>query len=465
MPTGMMPARPPLRLAGALLVPLLTGGCGDDPARPGGEGSGPPPEVVVAWIGDRAISLAGTDPDAPFSDLEPLRELVDDARVVVLGEATHGTREFLEVKHRIFRFLVREVGFDTFVLEASWPEAELVDAWVAGGEGDPRVLTSRLYRWFLNTRETLNLVEWMREENRGRPPGERLRFGGIDVQYPRLAVDTVLAFLDRTDPEAADSARARYDCFLPYVNDLDGSFDRYYGYTELPGQAKRECRRRAEAMHDDLVSARSRYLEAASAREVDRAIRSARLVVQNQHIRVNSVADQDVRDMYLAENALWELEQAGPGSRAVFSMHDFHAADEAEPWPSTARYLRSELGDDLVLVGFSVHGGTFAAFDPDADRVGTHVLPAPGPGSYEEAFHRTDLPLFLLDLDRVAGAPPEVRSWLEGPRSVRWVGSFFQEGRSYREDAFLVREFDLVLHLESGTPSTPLPFVFPPDRG
>lgn len=452
-----------LQLVTSLALMVGAAACGDDPARPGGESGGDgPPEQVVAWIGERAVPLQTTDPDAAFSDLEPLRELVDGARVVALGEATHGTREFLELKHRIFRFLVREMGFDTFVLEASWPEARLVDAWIAGGEGDSRILMSRLYRWFLNTRENLELARWMREENRGRGAGDRLHFGGIDVQYPRLAVDTVLAFLDRTDPEAADSARARYECFLPYVNDLDGSFNDYFGYTELPGHAKRECRRRAEDVHRALVERRSGYLETASAAEVDRAIRSARLVVQNQHIRVNSVADQDVRDMYLAENALWELEQAGPDARAVFSMHNFHVTDEGTPWPSTARYLRSELGDGIVLVGFSAYGGRFNGFDPAAGEVAAHPLPDPGVGSYEEALHRAGVPVFVLDLDGVADAPSTVRDWLEGPRPARWVGSFYEEGRSYREEVSLPRELDLVLHLEESTPSTPLSFEFPP---
>jgi len=80
-----------------------------------------------------------------LDDLEPLRSLVGDARIVSLGEATHGTREFFLMKHRILRFLVERMGFTAFAIEATWPEANRLDRYVRTGDGDPAVLLSGLY--------------------------------------------------------------------------------------------------------------------------------------------------------------------------------------------------------------------------------------------------------------------------------------------------------------------------------
>ncbi len=138
-------------LRSLLTAALVFGqGCQEETAR----GNAPtlplptlPPDPVPAWLAANAHPFAGPHLSLPHTDLEFLRDIVGDARVVSLGENTHGARDFFEMKARILRFLVEEVGFNTFAIEATWPESWRFDHYVRSGEGDPHELLTGLYFW------------------------------------------------------------------------------------------------------------------------------------------------------------------------------------------------------------------------------------------------------------------------------------------------------------------------------
>ena len=133
-----------------------------------------------------------------FDDLQPLKKIVGDARIVALGEATHGTREFFQLKHRTVEFLASQMGFTIFSIEASMPEAYKLNDYVLKGEGDPAQLLKGMYFWTWDTQEVLDMVLWMREFNRsGRG---HVVFTGFDMQYPAVANQIVHDFVARADP-------------------------------------------------------------------------------------------------------------------------------------------------------------------------------------------------------------------------------------------------------------------------
>jgi erythromycin esterase-like protein len=145
-------------------------------------------------------------PSDHVKDLAPLRQMVGKARIVALGEGTHGTREFFQLKHRITQYLAAEMGFTVFSIEASLPEAWRLNDYVLGGEGDPRALIKGMYFWTWNTEEVLEMVEWMRRfnmEKRG-----RIEFTGFDMQTPDTAAAIVRRFLARHEPAWAESVAA-----------------------------------------------------------------------------------------------------------------------------------------------------------------------------------------------------------------------------------------------------------------
>ncbi|TAH37295.1 MAG: erythromycin esterase family protein [Planctomycetota bacterium] len=148
------------------------------------------PQAATEWIRKNAIPFQTVEAGNGFQDLQPLKPLIGDARIVALGEPTHGTREAFQMKHRLLEFLVTELGFSIFSIEASMPEAYELNRYVIEGEGDPKALIGGMYFWTWNTEEVLAMVEWMRAYNAA-GPRTTLQFTGFDMQTPDVAADIV----------------------------------------------------------------------------------------------------------------------------------------------------------------------------------------------------------------------------------------------------------------------------------
>ena len=147
-------------------------------------------QEAIAWVRTNAMPLASVEAGHGFADLEPLRHIIGDARIVSLGEATHGTREFFQLKHRLLEFCVSELGFTIFGIEASYPECLRINDYVLNGTGNPAeaLASQRFSTW--DTDEVLALIEWMRAWNRTQ--ARKVKFYGFDMQFPTEAALNVL---------------------------------------------------------------------------------------------------------------------------------------------------------------------------------------------------------------------------------------------------------------------------------
>jgi erythromycin esterase-like protein len=157
------------------------------------------PALLVDWIRNHAVPLTTAEAGHGFADMQPLRSIVGEARVVELGEATHGSREFFQMKHRMLEFLASEMGFTIFSIEANMPEAYRLNDYVLTGKGDPKVLLKGMYFWTWDTEEVLSMIEWMRAFNQSGKG--RVEFTGFDMQTPDVALDIVSRFVKQYDPD------------------------------------------------------------------------------------------------------------------------------------------------------------------------------------------------------------------------------------------------------------------------
>ena len=154
-------------------------------------------DPTTEWIRANAIRLSTTEAGHGFADMQALKPLIGNARIVSLGEATHGTREFFQLKHRMLEFLATEMGFTIFSIEANMPEAYRLNDYVLNGAGDPAELLRGMYFWTWNTEEVLEMIRWMRAFNAsGRG---RVQFTGFDMQTHTVALDIVQQFVRRYD--------------------------------------------------------------------------------------------------------------------------------------------------------------------------------------------------------------------------------------------------------------------------
>jgi erythromycin esterase len=445
------------RSALACACALLLGGCYVSDASAPPAGGGPPrielptlPANHVAWLDRAAIPLTTDDPQQPFADLEPLRAMIGNARVVALGEATHGTREFFRMKDRILRFLVKEMGFTAFAIEATWPESNRLDRYVRTGVGNPDTLLSGLYFWTWNTTEVLEMIGWMRQHNVG---GGNLGFYGFDMQAPGMAIHNVREFVRVVDPAALDDVTRRTDCLAAYANTPDGRTTTQ-AYSSLSGAHRDACRADLQSVHDALVNRRVAYTAASDADRHALAVRSARVAIQFEEM----ASSRRSRDAAMAENALWLLERLGPNGKIVLWAHNFHVSTLPG---AMGRDLRAALGNNLVILGFGFGTGSFTGVRMQSSSprgLETLLAPAIVPFSYEHYFSSISKPAFLLDLRRPL--PPDSGSWLAGPRPSRSIGCCMDpdQPQLYMYQSQLPKEFDLLIYFGASSPTTVLPY-------
>lgn len=447
-------ARASALAVGALFV--YSSAC-DESQPVGPDGLPELPESVGAWLSANAFPLDPLDPDGPVDDLEPLRGLLSDARIVALGEATHGTREFALMKHRLLRFLVEELGFGAIALEAPWAEAYRIDDYVRTGTGDPETLLSGLYLWPWNTREVLDVVGWLREHNQDSP--DPVRFLGIDMQFPGMAIQNVKAFVSQVDPTRLPEVEGGLECLERFANDPAGRFPAPE-YADQLRQAYREpCRRSLDDVYALLASHEVEYTQASNPDAFAWALQSARLAVQFEDHA--SALVLYMRDLYMAENVAWHLDRLGPGGRLVVWSHNYHVANMPI---FMGQELKHRYGDEVVLVGFNFFRGGFNAGPPGVATVlgqpEPHSVSGPIPYAYGHYFSEAGLPRFALALRGVDVSAP---SWLRGPRPLRAIGSEFDP--TDPDDFFWVsrlpEEFDVVVYIHDSTPSTLLLFQYP----
>src|SRR5258705_6159315 len=162
--------------------------------------------AVVSWMRETAIPFRTLDAGSGFADLAPLKPVLMNARIVGLGESTHGTSEFQRVKHRLLEFLVKEMGYTAFAMEAGYSEAEPMNDYVLHGKGNRADMLTKLGYVAWDMEEFAAMVDWMRAYNRTVPEARKVRFYGVDIYRNRIGRAKVLAALRRVLPAAAPAA-------------------------------------------------------------------------------------------------------------------------------------------------------------------------------------------------------------------------------------------------------------------
>jgi erythromycin esterase-like protein len=405
-------------------------------------------------VADPVLPLAGT-----AGDYDPLLARVGGGRVVLIGEASHGTHEFYRERATITKRLIAEAGITAVTAEADWPDAYRVNLYVRGetDDGSPEEALSDFRRfpsWMWRNVDVVEFVGWLREWNDALPTGAtRVGFYGLDLYSLHTSMATVIDYLQEVDPEAARRARERYSCF-----DHFGPDPQTYAYETASGRAE-PCEREAV---EQLVELRRAAVE--PARKDDRlfyAEQNARLVVNaEQYYRSvfwGGAASWNLRDRHMAETLqelLAHLERTSGPTRAAVWAHNSHVGDARATQMgqrgelNVGQLSRQRYGRESFLVGFTTYTGTVtAASDWGGTAERKHVRPALA-GSWEELFHTRDEPRFLLDAHG-----------LDGTRLERAIGVIYRpetERQSHYFHARLSDQFDAVIHIDETHATEPL---------
>jgi protein-L-isoaspartate(D-aspartate) O-methyltransferase len=388
--------------------------------------------------------------DLASADLGPLVERIAGARVVCLGEATHGTSEFYRMRARITEELVARHGFTIVAVEADWPDAACLHRYLRGtADGLPfgSEPFARFPTWMWRNREVLSFVERLRVHNQSRsgdaPP---VGFFGLDLYSMFTSIRAVLEYLDRVDPDAAAIARRRYACLTPWEGDPQS-----YGRIAISGRYQ-ECEKAVNQILRDLLARRLDYSLRDGERFFD-ATRNAALVANAEaYYRAMYYGGDEswnLRDRHMFETLEALLSFHGPDSRAVVWEHNSHLGDAratemgVRGQLNVGQLCRQRFGDRAVLVGFGTDRGTVAAaHDWDGPMEVMHVRPA-HPESYERLCRDSEVRAFFLQLRNPKRS--ELRAELRSPRLERAIGVVYRpqtELQSHYFHASLPLQFD-----------------------
>ncbi len=420
---------------------------------------------LATIVRERSIRLGG-DP----AQYDALIDGIGDARLVLLGEATHGTHEFYRERAFITRRLIVEKGFAGVAIEADWPDTYRVNRYVLGTGADEEAVEAlgdfgRFPTWMWRNADVLDFIGWLRAHNDAQPSDRRAGFYGLDLYSLRASTQAVVAYLDKVDPDAARRARARYGCF-----DQFGTEMQEYGYAAAFG-LRPSCEREAVSQLLELHRRRADYASRdgrVAADEFFVAEQNARLVKNAEEyyrtMFAGRVESWNLRDRHMAETLdelLKFLDRTRPGARLAVWAHNSHLGDARATEMgeggelNVGQLVRETYAGRAVLVGFTTNAGTVtAATDWDGPAHRRQVRPALA-GSYEKVFHDTRVPRFLLPLR----TDLELASALMAPRLERAIGVLYlpeTERRSHYSHARLSEQFDYLLHFDQTRAVEPL---------
>jgi erythromycin esterase-like protein len=410
-------------------------------------------------VADSVLPLAGT------ADYDSLLEWAAGARVVLIGEASHGTHEFYAERAAITKRLIVEGGITAVTAEADWPDAYRVNLYVRGESDDesPEEALSDFRRfpsWMWRNVDVVQFIAWLRQWNDALPrPAQKVGFYGLDLYSLHASMEAVVAYLEKVDPEAAQRARDRYACF-----DHFGPDPQTYGYETASGRAE-PCEQQAVEQLVELRNAAS-----ADMFRQDGGVDADRRFYAEQNARLVANAEQyyrsvfwgraeswNLRDRHMAETLhelLGHLERTSGPTKAAVWAHNSHVGDARatelghKGELNIGQLSRQRYGRESFLVGFTTYTGTVtAASDWGGAAERKHVRPALA-GSWEEVFHHLDRPRFLFDPHR-----------LEGTQLERAIGVIYRpetERLSHYFQAQLGSQFDAVIHIDETHAAEPL---------
>ncbi|HZE71791.1 MAG TPA: erythromycin esterase family protein [Pyrinomonadaceae bacterium] len=404
-------------------------------------------------------------------DYGVLLDLIGEARLCLLGEATHGTHEFYRDRAEITKQLIKEKGFSAVAVEADWPDAFRVNRYVRGLSDDRNADEAlggfkRFPTWMWRNTVVLDFVEWLREYNSSLPQdAAKVGFYGLDLYSLYTSIDAVLNYLKNVDPAAAERARYRYSCFEHFAEDTQA-----YGYAANFGITEScereviaqlvELRRHAAdyASRDGRVAQDEFFFAEQNARLVLNAERYYRTMFRGR------VASWNLRDRHMADTLdalIGHLQSTGQQAKVAVWEHNSHLGDARATYMAeygelnVGQLVRERYGAESVLVGFTTYEGMVTAasnWDGPAER--KRVRPALA-NSYEALFHETTVPKFLLALrDR-----RQVSTALHGPKLERAIGVIYlpqTERQSHYFEARLSDQFDAVIHFDETRALEPL---------
>lgn len=398
--------------------------------------------------------LNTTNPSLPINDLAFLGNL-DNAKVVGMGETTHGTQEFFQMKHRIFKYLVEKQGFRYLAFEYDLGGCMALNEMIQSGQGDIKTwMSQQMYFWTWRTEEVLQLFLWMQDYNRNKPHAEKVHLVGVDCQFATQAVPQLVSLLSRYDNSFASEVSNKLSSLVKYELYKGENFNSIQ-------QARTGVLPQIYAVGRALNERAASITQLTSPTFYQQILRVYETIVQAEIIQYNQIINSETsltfREKYMAENLDWIFSQYGNVKVALWA-HNEHVAKNDQflsfNTKSLGGNLKAKYGTAYQVIGFSMGSGDFKAYSLLNNRLETMRLESPSANSLNYSFTQVDEPRYgvkLADLqkhyfwnDRLSSSYPFLS-----------IGATFNADRveNYFYPTRLDQLYDVIFHFDNTNPS------------
>ncbi len=380
-------------------------------------------DSAISWVKNESITLKGVKAEIGLEDLMPLKSVLKDVQIVGLGETSHGTHEIFQMKHRMLEFLVKEMGFTIFAIEASHIGCKPINDYVLHGKGNSREALGVQGFWIWNTEEVIAMIEWMRAYNTTVPEAKKVQFVGIDTQMVGIdqAYANVAEYIEKTKLEK-----------FPEV-----AVDSLFSYLKTTTEKDDLLPQRKElySLLSYLVLHEIRLVYQTSRQEYQNVVSDLRKIIQGVESGDRALqrsVDHDIRDEYMAQTTFEVLKKENPNAKMVLWAHNGHIDKKTETFVNgyqrpIGSILKEYLGDKYYAIGFSTYEGSFQARDysPKHKKFGTaasfQIVPLKE-GSLDWCFTQTKKELFFINFN-IQSPSNAVHTFLHTNRRIGSAGA------------------------------------------
>lgn len=372
-----------------------------------------PSKSELQWLKKQIIPITSFDPnEEDFSGLEMLKKVFDSSKVIALGEVTHGSSEIYQMKHRIIKYLVEYLGFSIFSIEGNMPEAYALNSFVMKNSGDAQTLIGGMKFWTWYTEEMLALVNWMNKYNQGND--KKVSFTGFDMQSHKGPINE----LKKSNPKPE---------IITLLDNLDKQIDSVR--SKIRGRLNV-----SDFFSKDLLTLKDYYeTQFKKGRNKNWLLQNIRILEQ-----MTNNGQYYKRDLYMSENVKWILNQ-NPEAKTILWGHNGHIKKTGV---SMGKYLKQELEEDYLSIGFAFYEGSYNAYG----ETGIHPYKAETayPGTYEFFFSSIDEPIFMIDLRNLSTQDRD-QQWLL--KSMRFRGTGAIKVEDEFQETSISDDYDLLIFI------------------
>lgn len=399
---------------------------------------------IVTELNKFITLLKSTTPSLDNSDLTVFDQFAD-ATVIGVGEATHGTKEFFQMKHRLFKYFVENHGFKIFGFEADMAECIYIDRFITKGIGTIDEVMRKMHFWTWRTEEVKNLILWMRDYNSGKSEAGQIHLIGVDCQFVNYNKPLIEEYLNTYDNNYPSYIKP----ILIQINNIT------YQQGSLIDAAQYETlQKKCDSVYTYFETNKSKLIANSGKFEYDII---SRLIVQSkQFLDVVTKKSFNYRDLYMAENTLWLTTLLGNRTQVMSWAHNAHVAkNPAYSTGSQGYHLSQELGTNYKVIGFSFNQGSFQAVNYDTTTkqytglVQHNIEQLPLRESFNYIFHAASPKDFILIHSKVPASNP-LYAWLNSSRKFMMVGAVYSSvlANNYYSNCTLKLAYDAVIHIQ-----------------